>query len=158
MSIKEFRDRYHLKPVIVFFAYILIPVTAINVIEEQYPLLESERFEVMKVWIPMIGFLILCITILQERYRKGEFTRLMLDLAYVSLSIVWLFVFLGGRFVLRDTYDGYDFQIDITLFVSIILALTSLNYVHDILEYLYFKESRVKQEHGFSLPCKLQSR
>jgi len=133
---RAWRGRYHMKPVFSVFIYLIIPLTCIQLIMVQYPLLAKERFYRMMTWIVPIGISLVMVTLVQERFGKGTRSRLFLDGVYVALVMTWLFGFLGGRTVIRSNYGGWDFSVDVTPIVIIILVGTSLNFVHDILEYL----------------------
>ena len=63
-----------------------------------------------------------------------------LDGVFVALVMFWLFGLLGGRTVITTTYGSWDFSIDVTPLVAIILLGTSLNFVHDALEFRVFRE------------------
>jgi hypothetical protein len=125
-----------MKPVFSAFIYLIIPLTCIQLIMLQYPLLAKERFYRMMSWIVPIGIGIVMVTLVQERFKKGTRSRLLLDGVYVALVMTWLFGFLGGKTIIRSTYGGWDFSVDVTPIVLIVLVGTSLNFVHDIVEYI----------------------
>jgi hypothetical protein len=79
------------------------------------------------------------VTLVQERYEKGNKVRLALDALFVGLTMAWLFGFLGGRTVVENTYGGWKFAVDVGPVVAIALFGTSLNFVHDMLEYMAHK-------------------
>ena len=133
---KAWRERLHLKPLISVLMYLLIPLISIYLIMHQYPLLAKERFYRMMEWIVPLGAGLFCVTLIQERYEKGTRIRLYLDALFVGLTMAWLFGFLGGRTVVENTYGGWRFSVDVWPVVAIALFGTSLNFVHDILEYM----------------------
>jgi hypothetical protein len=133
---KVWRERFHLKPLISVVMYLLIPLVSIYLIMHQYPLLAKERFFRMIEWIVPLGAGLFCVTLVQERYKKGTKARLALDAVFVGLTMAWLFGFLGGRTVVENTYGGWRFAVDVGPVVAIALFGTSLNFVHDILEFL----------------------
>jgi hypothetical protein len=46
---------------------------------------------------------------------------------------------LGGRTVIHSNYSGYEFMVDVTPIVFIVMFAASLNFVHDLLEYIAYK-------------------
>jgi len=133
---KAWRERFHLKPLISVLMYLLIPLVSIYLIMHQYPLLAKERFYRMIEWIVPLGAGLFCVTLVQERFEKGTKVRLGLDAFFVGLNMAWLFGFLGGRTVVENTYGGWKFAVDVWPVVAIALFGTSLNFVHDMLEYM----------------------
>jgi hypothetical protein len=136
---KAWRERFHLKPIISVLMYLLIPLISIYCIMLQYPLLAKERFYRMIEWIVPLGAGLFCVTLVQERYEKGTKARLVLDALFVGLTMAWLFGFLGGKTVVENTYGGWRFAVDVWPVVAIALFGTSLNFVHDTLEYMAHK-------------------
>jgi len=139
---KAWRERFHLKPLISVVMYLLIPLVSIYLLMLQYPLLAKERFYRMIEWIVPLGAALFCVTLVQERYVKGTKIRLALDAVFVALTMAWLFGFLGGRTVVENTYGGWKFAVDVGPVVAIALFGTSLNFVHDMLEYMAHNEDR----------------
>lgn len=137
---KAWRGRYHLKPLLSVLMYFIIPLISIYLIMHQYPLLGKERFYRMIEWIVPLGAGLFCVTLVQERNEKGTKLRLGLDGLFVGLTMAWLFGFLGGRTVVQNSYDGWNFSVDVWPIVAIALSGTSLNFVHDVLEYLAHKD------------------
>ena len=140
MRIKAWRERYHLKPVFSAIVYLVIPLLAIHFIMVQYPLLAKARFHRIMSWIIPFGIGIVAISMVQERFKKGTGSRLLLDGVFVALVMFWLFGLLGGRTVITTSYGSWDFSVDVTPLVAIILLGTSLNFVHDAMEYILSKE------------------
>jgi hypothetical protein len=87
-------------------------------------------------WIIPFGIGIVAISMVQERFKKGTRGRLLLDAVFVALVMFWLFGLLGGRTVITTSYGSWDFSVDVTSLVTIILLGTSLNFVHDAMEYM----------------------
>ena len=137
---KAWRERYHLKPLISVVFNLIIPLVSIYLIMSQYPLLAKERFYRMIVWIVPFGAALFIVSLVQERYGKGTKVRLGLDALFVGLTMGWLFGFLGGRTIVNNDYGGWDFTVDVGPVVAIALCGTSLNFVHDVLEYLAHKD------------------
>ena len=137
---KAWRERYHLKPLISVVFNLIIPLVSIFLIMNQYPLLAKERFYRMIMWIVPFGAALFIVSLVQERYGKGTKVRLGLDAVFVGLTMGWLFGFLGGRTIVNNDYGGWDFTVDVGPVVAIALCGTSLNFVHDVLEYLAHKD------------------
>ena len=133
---KAWRERLHLKPLLSVLMYLIIPLVSVYLIMLQYPLLAKERFYRMIEWIVPLGAGLFCVTLVQERYEKGTKVRLALDALFVGLTMAWLFGFLGGRTVVENTYGGWRFAVDVGPVVAIALFGTSLNFVHDMLEFV----------------------
>jgi hypothetical protein len=121
--------------------YIVIPTALITVIMWRYPELNAEHFTEMLRWVLIIGVALVGVNALRADSKYGTLTRLTLDAAFVTLTIAWLLGILGGGTVLEQSWNGYEFVIDIQNLFIIVATLASLNMVY------YFL--RFAQERGY---------
>ena len=110
--------------------YVVIPSVLLNVIMWRFPELSREQFTQMLRWVLILGTILVGVNALRAEHAVGTRARLVLDSTYVVLTIGWLLGLLGGGTILRQSWNGYDFIIDITGLFIIIAALASLNLVY----------------------------
>lgn len=121
--------------------YIVVPTTLLTVIMWRYPELDREHFMEMLRWVLIIGVALVGVNAMRADQKYGSWTRLVLDVAFVSLTIAWLLGVLGGGTVLEQSWNGYHFYIDIGNLFTIVAALASLN--------LLYYALRFAQERGY---------
>jgi hypothetical protein len=121
--------------------YIIIPTALISIIMWRYPELDRPHFMEMLRWVLIIGIALVGVNALRADHGHGSWFRLGLDGAFVTLTIVWLLGILGGGTVLEQSWNGYEFTIDIGKLFVIIAGLASLNMVYYCL--------RFAQERGY---------
>jgi len=115
--------------------YIVIPTALITIIMWRYPELDRQYFMEMLRWVLIIGVALVGINALRADSRYGTWTRLALDSGFVLLTIAWLLGVMGGGVVLEQSWNGYDFTIDIGKLFIIVAALASLNMVYYTLRF-----------------------
>jgi hypothetical protein len=135
---KRFRDTRHLKPIMALMMYMLIPLLGFQLIMMQYPDLDQTRFRNATVYIIPISIMITSICLVQEKFPKGNRFRLFLDAIYVMLTLLWLISLIGGSTLIRSSYEGHPFIIDVTPLVALACAVAALNFLHDVLESRYY--------------------
>ncbi len=115
--------------------YIVIPTALITIIMWRYPELDRQYFMEMLRWVLIIGVALVGINALRADSEHGTWTRLALDGGFVILTIAWLLGVMGGGTVLQQSWNGYDFTIDIGKLFIIVAALASLNMVYYTLRF-----------------------
>ena len=115
--------------------YIVIPTALISIIMWRYPELDRQYFMEMLRWVLIIGVALVGINALRADSRYGTWTRMALDGGFVILTIAWLLGVMGGGTVLQQSWNGYDFTIDIGKLFIIVAALASLNMVYYTLRF-----------------------
>ena len=110
--------------------YIVIPTALITIIMWRYPELDSEHFLEMLRWVLIIGVALVGVNALRADNPHGSWLRLGLDGAFVALTIAWLLGVLGGGTVLEQSWNGYEFSVDIGKLFIIIASLASLNMIY----------------------------
>jgi hypothetical protein len=115
--------------------YIVIPTAVLTAIMWRYPELSRERFMEMLRWVLILGTALVGVSALRGEYGTGTWPRLTLDTTYVLLAIGWLLGVLGGGTVLQQSWNGYEFFIDIRGLFTIVAALASLNIVYFALRF-----------------------
>jgi hypothetical protein len=133
---KAFRDRRRLKPLLSLLAYLVVPLSAFQLILLQYPGLDQQRFWTATALILPAGALIVAVALAQERYPKGRRRRLALDGVYVILTLMWLLALLGGSPVVRSSYEGHPFSIDLWPLFALAVFTAGANFAHDCMEYM----------------------
>jgi hypothetical protein len=115
--------------------YIVIPTALISIIMWRYPELDPQYFMEMLRWVLIIGVALVGLNALRADSKHGTWTRLALDGGFVILTIAWLLGVMGGGTVLEQSWNGYDFTIDIGKLFIIVAALASLNMVYYTLRF-----------------------
>ncbi len=115
--------------------YVVIPTGLMTIIMWRYPELERTNFMEMLRWVMIVGIALVFVNALRADHRYGSLTRLVLDIAFVGLTIGWLLGVLGGGTALDQSWNGYEFTIDIAGLFIIVAALASLNLVYYVLRF-----------------------
>ena len=115
--------------------YIVIPTALITIIMWRYPELDRQYFMEMLRWVLIIGVALVGLNALRADSEHGTWTRLALDGGFVLLTIAWLLGVMGGGTVMKQSWNGYDFTIDIGNLFIIVAALASLNMVYYTLSF-----------------------
>ena len=115
--------------------YVVIPTALMTAIMWRYPELDRTHFMEMLRWVMIVGIALVGVNALRADSTSGSWTRLVLDVAFISLTIGWLLGILGGGTVLEQSWNGYEFTIDIGGLFIIVAALASLNLVYYVLRF-----------------------
>lgn len=115
--------------------YVVVPTAIITALMWRYPELNPEHFQAMLRSVLVMGTAIVAVNVLRGEHDTGTYPRLVLDVALVGLAIGWILVVLGGGTVLHQSWNGYEFVIDIRNLFLIIAALASLNLVYYVLRF-----------------------
>jgi hypothetical protein len=115
--------------------YIVVPTALLTVIMWRFPELDREHFAEMLRWVLIMGVALVGVSALRADHPTGTLPRLALDTTYVLLAILWLLGILGGGTVLEQSWNGYQFFIDVKGLFTIVAALASLNVVYFALRF-----------------------
>jgi hypothetical protein len=115
--------------------YVVIPTGLMTVIMWRFPELDRAHFMEMLRWVMIIGVALVGVNALRADARYGSLWRLFLDVAFVGLTIGWLLGVLGGGTALEQSWNGYEFTIDIGGLFIIVAALASLNLIYYVLRF-----------------------
>lgn len=122
----------------------------------QYPKLDPTRFQNAAVYIIPVGLALAVTAIVQERYPKGDRTRLFLDGIYVTLSLLWLLSLFGGSPIISSNYEGHHFSVDVTPIAILAILVAMMNFLHDLLEYRYYgKKAKTGTTEASDKPAEL---
>jgi len=136
---KAFRDRFRLKPLLVAILYLIVPILTFQLIMLQYPGLDPARFHRATVYIVPTALALIAVAFAQEERPKGRMARLVLDVLYVALSLVWMIAIIGGNPVIRSEYESHPFSIDVSPLIAIGVFTAMMNFAHDVMEYYYYR-------------------
>jgi len=129
-----------IKAIFAFVFYLLIPLIVISIILTSYPELSKARFIRIIYWIVPISLMIIVISQVSLRYKKGDDRRFILNIFYVVMTIVWVYGFLGGRLVITETWLEYEFSIHVWKYVLLIIVAAVVNIIYYTLEWRVYKE------------------
>lgn len=120
--------------------YILVPTGAIVLTMFNYPELSRTRFIIMLDSIIPVGLVLVAISQYETRYAKGSRETLALDVAYTLVALLWVVALLGGRASITQTWNGYEFTIDIWKKLLLVVAVAGVNLVYYGLVYVVYRE------------------
>ncbi len=132
--------RFSVKALIALLFYLVIPLVAIQMIITTYPELSTERFEKMVRWFVPLAIMLVIIAQASVRYPRGHDKRLYLDLAYVLLTVLWLFAFLGGGLTLTQSWGDYEFTLHLWRYVAVILFVAGVNIFYYTMEWRTYRQ------------------
>lgn len=147
---KSFRDGRGLKPLLSLMIYLVIPLMGFQLILVQYPDLDPARFRNATILIVPLALLIVGAALVQEKHPKGELARLRLDGIYVVLTMLWMLSLIGGSTVIRSSYEGHPFTVDITPLVILTIITAAVNFSHDVFEYRAYRTGVERPAHASS--------
>lgn len=139
------KRRISSKAVFALVFYLIMPTIAISIIIITYPELSRDRlFGILYRIIP-ISITLILISQYQVRYGKGSKGRFILNEIYVVLIVLWLFALLGGKPVIDQTWEQYQFSLHIWNYIVLILVVTSMNVLYYILEYKAYSKKDISE-------------
>jgi hypothetical protein len=77
---------------------------------------------------------------LSIRYPKGDSRRFALNISYVLITLIWLFAFLGGSLVIKDSWGGYEFVLHLWKYILLILIVAAFNIFYYVMEWQVYKK------------------
>jgi len=123
------------KAVFALVFYLILPTIALSIIILTYPELSRERLLGILYRIIPISITLILVSQYQVRYGKGSKGRFILNEIYVVLIVLWLFALLGGKPVIDQTWEEYQFSLHIWNYIVLILIVTSMNVLYYAMEY-----------------------
>ncbi len=145
-SISSNHRRISSKAVFAFVFYFIMPIISIFMIMFTYPELSDARLiGILQRTLP-ISVLLILVSQYQVRYEKGDKGRFILNEVYVLLVVLWIFALLGGEPIIHQTWEEYQFSLNIWNYLILILFVTGANVVYYALEYKAYSEKDVQHE------------
>jgi len=129
------KRRISSKAVFALIFYLIMPVIAISIILTTYPELSKDRFIGILMRILPISMVLILISQFQVRYEKGSRGRFVLNEMYVILVLLWVFALLGGEPIIHQTWEEYQFSLNIWNYLLLIFFVTSMNILYYAVEY-----------------------
>ena len=115
--------------------YAIIPYMAIALIKSNYPDLDPTGLDQMIVWTLILGPIIAILSFFEAYYYPGHKGRLIFGIIGTVAICMWVFMVFGGT-TIKSTYGEYDFFVDITGLIWLVIFGVSLKSVYRIMEYL----------------------
>lgn len=119
--------------------YVIIPTIAIFMIMGAYPELSKDRLIGMLLRAVPLGIILIFVSQYGVRYEKGDIRRFVLNEIYVVLVLLWLFALLGGEPVIHQTWQEYQFSLNIWNYMLLIFLVTGVNALFYLLEYKAYR-------------------
>ncbi len=133
------------KTIFVIIFYLIIPLFAINIILTSYDELSKDRFIWMIFWIIPISIVIILISQISLKYEKGTIKKYYLNIAYICMTLIWVYAFLGGNPVITEQWLDYEFSIHLWKYIILIIIATIINILYYTLEWRIFRvENKLK--------------
>jgi hypothetical protein len=133
-------DKISAKALLALLFYLIIPVIAISIIIFSYDELSKTRFINMIYWIIPTSIIIVIISQISIRYKKGENKRYFLNLLYVFFTLIWVYGFIGGTPILKQTYLEYEFSIHLWKYITLIITAAIINILYYTFEWRIYKK------------------
>lgn len=131
----SYKRRISSKAVFALIFYLIMPAIAISIILTTYPELSKDRFIGILMRIIPISMVLILISQFQVRYEKGSRGRFVLNELYVILVLLWVFALLGGEPIIHQTWEEYQFSLNIWNYLLLIFFVTSMNILYYAVEY-----------------------
>lgn len=126
--------------------YLVIPIIAILIIINSYPELSKERFIGILIWIIPTSLVIIIISQLSNRYKKGETKKFIINILYVISTLIWVYGFIGGKLVVTEKWMEYSFSIHLWKYITLIIIASVINILYYTLEWRYYKQENKKHD------------
>lgn len=140
------KRRISSKAVFALVFYLVLPTIALTIIILTYPELSRERLLGILYRIIPISITLILVSQYQVRYGKGSKGRFILNEIYVVLIVLWLFALLGGKPVIDQTWEEYQFSLHIWNYIVLILVVTNMNVLYYAMEYKAYSKKDVSGE------------
>jgi hypothetical protein len=137
------KRRISSKAIFALVFYLVLPTIALSIIILTYPELSRDRLLGILYRIIPISITLILISQYQVRYGKGSKGRFILNEIYVVLIVLWLFALLGGKPVIDQTWEEYQFSLHIWNYIVLILVVTSMNVLYYAMEYKAYSKKNV---------------
>ena len=108
---------------------------AIALIKSNYPDLDPTGLDQMIVWTLILGPIIAILSFFEAYYYPGHKGRLIFGIVGTLVICIWVFMVFGGT-TIKSTYGEYDFFVDITGLIWLVIFGVSLKSIYRIMEYL----------------------
>ncbi len=145
MASTEQRRWISTKAVFALVFYLIVPIIVVWIIVTTYPELTGQHYIGMLYWIVPSAILLIILSQWSIAYPRGDYRRLILDLAYVLMALIWIFGFLGGGLVITDYWDGYEFSLHLWKYLLVILAVAVFNAIYYVLEWVVYRRPDIDE-------------
>lgn len=125
-----------------FLLYLLIPLCTLLLIIHSYPELPSDRMYVRIYWIIPTATIIVILAQLSSLYQKGETRRLLLNIGFTAITLLWMFGLLGGGVVMTTQWNEYEFSLHMNKYVLLIISVAVLNVLYYTLEWMMYSKNK----------------
>ena len=134
-------EHRHVKAWLALVGYVILPAVIIGRMLMVYPELPTQRLLGMLISAASIGVLLVLLALAASRFPRGSYARLGLNLAFVAGVLVWFLAIMGWSTTINMTYEEYAFQLHLTKYLWLLIAVGLLNSAY------YFAETSVYHEH-----------
>jgi len=142
MTIK--RINISVKTIFAIIFYLIIPLFAIGIILISYDELSKDRFINIIFRIIPISLVIIMISQISLKYDRGTINKYFLNIAYVGMTLLWVFAFLGGNPVITEQWLDYEFSIHLWRYILLIILATIINIIYYTLEWRFYRAENKK--------------
>lgn len=140
------KDKISAKALLALFFYLIIPIIAISIIIFSYDELSKDRFINMIYWIIPTSIIIVIISQVSIRYKRGENKKYFLNLLYVFFTLIWVYGFIGGTPFLKQTYMEYEFSIHLWKYIILIVTAAIINILYYTFEWRIYKKEITEEK------------
>lgn len=100
----------------------------------------------MIYWIIPTSIIIVIISQVSIRYKRGENKKYFLNLLYVFFTLIWVYGFIGGTPFLKQTYMEYEFSIHLWKYIILIVTAAIINILYYTFEWRIYKKEITEEK------------
>jgi hypothetical protein len=145
-----------IKTIFAMIFYLIIPILAICIILTSYDELSKDRFINIIFWIIPISLVIIIISQISSKYEKGTKKKYFLNIAYVGMTLLWVYAFLGGNPVITEQWLDYEFSIHLWRYILLIIIATIINMIYYTLEWRFYRveNNKIQEKNNANITAK----
>lgn len=98
----------------------------------------------MIYWIIPVSIIIITISQISTKYKKGETKKYILNISYVLTTLLWIYGLIGGNIIIQEKWLEYEFQINLWKYMFLIILTAAINMIYYTLEWRYYKKQKKK--------------
>ncbi len=134
---------HYVYPVINLLIYAILPFIVITFIRSNYTDLDQARLNNVIMWTSIIGTTIAIISYFETYYPPGHKGRLVSGIISTGMMYIWIYGLFGGT-TIRSTYGEYEFFIDISRMLALIIFGISLKLIYRIIEFITCRKTQAQ--------------
>ena len=136
--------------------YLIIPSIAIILIMGSYPELSKNRFYTTIQCILPTAVVIVFLAQCSLFYQKGNFKHYLINVGFIIATMIWIYGLLGGGLIITNQWNEFQFNINMTKYVILILFVAAINIIYYTLEWRFYSKERTFSYSNIMKKCNPQ--